>query len=392
MTISYTYSGGAADVVAPPGARGWWRRRQDARTDIELAMRAVIRWRWAAEGCLGQAGSTAAGIPHVAIPKVRHVVLGYPGSLYVELLAGQVPADIAAVSDRLAEAMNVAAIRVEPAGRGFAWIRLLHEDPLGDVMDAVAPITSAFSPVILGRKEDGAHVAVDLVSAAHLIIQGATGSGKSVFAYSLLGQLVDAKDVVVTGSDPTGLLLAPWMDRSTAGIPALGTRNAQAHVQLLERVVAEMDRRITAMPMGRDAVELGPTCPLLVVVLEEYPGLLRLLDAIDPKGFAKTARACVARLLSEARKAGIRLVIMAQRADATIIGGYERGQASHKISFRVDNSDAVRMLHPHAPADVIADHATAVPGVALLSAPGEPLTRFRGPYVPYAEYIARVAE
>ena len=171
----------------------------------------------------------------------------------------------------------------------------------------------------------------------------------------------------------------------------LGTRNPGAHVSMLERVVAEMDRRMLRIPAGRDAVQLGPDCPLLVTVLEEYPGLLKLLDTVDPKGWGKTARACVARLLAEGRKAGIRVVIMAQRADATIIGGYERGQASHKISFRVDTADAVHMLHPSAPRAVVDEHSTAEAGVALLSAPGLPLTRFRAPHLPYGEYVALVA-
>lgn len=387
MTVSY--SGGVVDGATPSGLSGLRRRRRDERDRARYASYIARRFRWAAQGCIGEVCSSAAGVPGLATPTVWHVDLDEPVTLHLRLLAGQLPSDIAAAGYRLAESIGVAAIRVKPDGQGYAKVQLLRSDPLAAPATNVAP--DALIPVTFGLDEYADPVTGDLSTAAHLIIQGATGSGKSMFAYGLLSQLAAAPYVTVTGSDVTGLLLGPWVDHATAGIPVLGTRQADAHVHLLERVVSEMDRRITWIPAGHDSVPIGPECPLLVVVIEEYPGLLRLLDAIDPKGFAKTARACVARLLGEGRKAGIRLVMIAQRAEANIIGGYERGQASHKISFRVDTADAVRMLHPQAAPEVIADHATAEPGIGLLSAPGQPLTRFRGPYLPYADYCKAVA-
>ncbi len=72
----------------------------------------------------------------------------------------------------------------------------------------------------------------------------------------------------------------------------------------------------------------------------------------------------VARLLSESRKAGMRVLLVCQRADATVIGGFERGQASHAISFRVD-ADGQRMLHRDADPATVAAHAVADPGIGL---------------------------
>jgi DNA segregation ATPase FtsK/SpoIIIE-like protein len=233
-------------------------------------------------------------------------------------------------------------------------------------------------------------VELDWTSAAHVVIQGATRSGKTTGLYSVLAQLAKTPDVEVTGCDPTGLLLGPWAARRGLVASSVGTANPAAHVATLEALTATMDARIAGIPSGRDTVAIGPRCPLLVVVLEEYPGLLRVLDADRQLG--KLARAAVARLLGEGAKAGLRVVLVAQRAEASIIGGYERGQASHALSFRVAGRDTVAMLHADAAADVVAAHATAPAGVALLFAPGTPLRRLRAPHVTYAEYVAAVAE
>ena len=160
---------------------------------------------------------------------------------------------------------------------------------------------------------------------------------------------------------------------------------------MLERVVAEMDRRHPAHPDQQRHGADRPGLPAAGGRARGIPGLLRLLDTVDAKGYGKTARACVARLLSEGRKAGVRVVILMQRADANIIGGYERGQASHRISFRVDTagrrSDAAPASRRGCDRRTL---ATAAPGIGLLSAPGRPLTRFRAPMLPYGDYVQLV--
>ncbi|WP_145981472.1 hypothetical protein [Pseudonocardia sp. HH130629-09] len=154
------------------------------------------------------------------------------------------------------------------------------------------------------------------------------------------------------------------------------------------RLVDDMDKRISSIPRDRDC--LPDADGLLFVVLEEYPGLLRYLDAADTK-IGKRVRGYVARLLAEGRKAGVRVVLVAQRAEASVIGSTERGQCSTRLSFRVDNHDAVKLLHPDTDQDTAAAHASALPGIALVSSPGRPLTRVRAPWIGgYGEYVSRI--
>lgn len=385
-------AGGSADVpVEPPGVRGWLARRRQDRESYAAGVEWRDRWRWVAEGtAVARTSPCVAGGIVISVPDVVGVDLGTarPVVLTVRLLPGQLHTDVAAVGRRLAEGMGVAAVRVEPWRHGYVRVTLLAVDPLAGVPAPRA--ASAGFPVDLGHGEDGRPVRVDLGSGAHVIVQGATRSGKSVGLYGVLGQLARVPHVEVTGCDPTGLLLAPWRVRTAVVAPSLGTVDPAAHVAVLEALTSTMDGRIRGIRRGADAVDLGERCPLLVVVLEEYPGLLRVLDGTD-KALGRFARAAVARLLSEGGKAGVRVVLVAQRAEAAVIGGFERGQASHRISFRVDTADAVKMLHPDVSPEVVAGHAVAPDGVALLTAPGVPLCRFRAPFTSYAEYLAVVA-
>ena len=72
-------------------------------------------------------------------------------------------------------------------------------------------------------------------------------------------------------------------------------------------------------------------------------------------------------------------------------GGYARDQYALRLSFRVPG-DSLEMLHGPAVRELAERHATAEPGVAVLSAPGRDLVRVRVPYLgAYAEYCDRIA-
>ena len=99
----------------------------------------------------------------------------------------------------------------------------------------------------------------------------------------------------------------------------------------------------------------------------------------------------IGRLLAEGAKAGYRLVLIVQRAEATIVGAFEREMCSLRVSFCTDNRASVELLHPGAPAEIADQHTVVRSGVALMSAPGDELTRFRAPYLGgYPAYVAAV--
>jgi len=328
--------------------------------------------------------------PTIVTPKLVGVGIEGPDPvLLVEMLPGQLPAQYRAEAPRMVETLGCSHLRFIPRGDMLLEIELLHVDPLDvpvglDLPGAGSGATLAVEhPVMLAQTETGEQLRHNWVTGPHVVVQGATGSGKSVWCYSQLAQLVGCDDVLICGSDPSGLLLGrPYAGTRHHPWQAIGTQDITAHLELLRRLVAEMDRRIAALPDRVDLLTPTVDTPLLLVVLEEFAGLIKLASTLPaPRGEAKIAdqlKALFGRLVSEGRKAGIRLLVVTQRADAAIIGGFERGQLGLKISFRVTDPEALVMLHPEA-RDWFADHAHAPDGVALLETPSRQITRVRGP-------------
>lgn len=364
------------------------RRDQQASADEREVELLVGAWHRTCESVgLTNDVDTVTGITHV-VPRIDHIRLGPPTVLSVRLTPGMMPEDFTAQARRIARSMGAQSLRAEPRGYTHVVVTLLDCDPLSDTFSLPhGPVTG---PVLIGRDESGAEITSDPAELGHVAVQGATGSGKSGFLYSLLAQLAERAragyPLAVGGVDPSGLLLRPFRGS------LLGLSDPAEVERYLSAAVDDMDARTAAMPEDRDVLVPDEEHPLRFLILEEYPGLLRWLDAIDVKA-GKRCRAYVARLLAEGRKAGIRVVLVAQRAEAGVIGSTERGQCSTRLSFRVDNTDAARLLHPDATPELAAAHAAERPGIALLSAPGRPVCRIRAPWIGgYSTFVHRCAD
>src|SRR5690606_26752788 len=128
---------------------------------------------------------------------------------------------------------------------GYIVGTLRYRDPLAGQVPLPTLVPAArVDRVLIGLLDSGRSLTVRLDQIAHMIVQGATRSGKSRFIYGLLSQLAQCSDVRISGSDVTGLLLRPLVGTRHGDDLALGTRNIAEHAQVLERLVAVMDDRI----------------------------------------------------------------------------------------------------------------------------------------------------
>lgn len=254
-------------------------------------------------------------------------------------------------------------------------------------------------PIRLGRVEDGTDLVLDLTSPWHLAIQGMSRSGKSTVMYDLLAVLAPVRAVTVAGVDPTGILLYPWRDHPNSGWRSIGTRDMQAACEVLDELVAEMDRRITVLlDRALDKFDtFSDSLALVLVVLEEYPGILSAAEVQDQAEGRKPSdrlapriQRSTRRLIQEGAKVGFRVLLIAQRMDASIIGGAERSNLGTRITMRVDNADAIRMLHPNVGADYLASVPRMSPGVGLIEVPGVPIRLFKADLLEYRDYVETV--
>lgn len=306
-----------------------------------------LRWAFR-EACIGGGVALAVDSPVAGTsqrtPEVTRVQLGPPVRLTVRMLPGQIPAALTRVGPLIAPHLGGVGMRVTDRGHGWALVDVLDSDPLDGVLPLHMP--GSGPGVLIGRDEGGVELVEDWRRGAHTIVQGVTRSGKSVWTYGALAQLAAQLDVIVGGCDPTGLLWRPFAgSRHGAEWQVSGLADLDAHEALLQRLVDEMDARIADLPADRDVLGVSEDLRLLVVVLKELAGLLRALDAAkthdsDP---GKRVRMLMGRLLAEGAKVGIRVIILVQRAEAGVVGAFERARCSLRISFRATSGPASKI-------------------------------------------------
>lgn len=251
--------------------------------------------------------------------------------------------------------------------------------------------------VSIGHSVDRGPISVDLIAEAHCLITGQTRSGKSVFTYSLLSQLALMPHVRVVGIDFSGILLRPFAQRIPDPQVLNGGDDVERAVAMMAWLKAEMDRRNrllsqTAMDKWAD---FSPGFPLIVCVLEEYPGTVARIKAGDAGRKAADRllprwQALVSSLMAESAKAGIRLVMIAQRPDAEIVGGAARENMPVRIAFKQSSGEAYRMQYPDIDPQEVERAKSQPPGVGLFESPRVSRRIFKGPYIDYAAYVQHV--
>lgn len=188
----------------------------------------------------------------------------------------------------------------------------------------------------LGRDVAGAPVIAGLDQMPHLLVAGATGSGKSVLINVLITSLLfrASPDVVrLLLIDPKVVELSIYN-----GIPHLLSpvvTEPKKAAGALRWAVAEMERRYRLFAdMGvRDVSRYNQTAeerlPLIVVIIDELADLMM----VAPQEVEES----IARLAQMARAAGIHLVVATQRPSVDVITGTIKANIPSRIAFAVSS-------------------------------------------------------
>jgi len=195
-------------------------------------------------------------------------------------------------------------------------------------------------PVVLGKDITGEAVTVDLVQMPHLLIAGATGSGKSVCVNSMILTILYRKPP----SECRLILIDPKIVELKLynGIPHLLTpviTEPKRAFQALQYCICEMERRYACLDgMGvRDIRSYNKRIkerdiaaeymPYIVVVIDEFADLMATTG--------KELEQIVARLAAMSRAVGIHLVLATQRPSIDIITGLIKANIPSRIAFMV---------------------------------------------------------
>ncbi|GAB1646892.1 DNA translocase FtsK [Krasilnikovia sp. MM14-A1259] len=245
-------------------------------------------------------------------------------------------------------------------GKSAVGVEVPNSDPdtvtLGDVIAAYAAWSNRTSHrllVGLGKDVDGRAIAVVLAQMPHLLIAGATGSGKSAELNALLVSVLTRAtpdEVRLLLIDPKRVELAAYKGLPHLVMPIV-TNPAKA-VDALQWLVAEMERRYDRLEaaevrniddFNHQARKAGTeTLPYLLAVVDELADLMMV-----SKAAAKAAKAAgdddgeptvedlIVRILQLARAAGIHLVLATQRPSVDVVTGLIKANLPVRLAFAV---------------------------------------------------------
>ncbi len=249
---------------------------------------------------------------------------------------------IEGLADDLAMALAARTIRIEAPipGKSVVGIEIPNMDfnvvairrILEDPEVAAIPSKIAFA---LGRDVAGHARAADLARMPHLLIAGATGSGKSVMVNALITSilvraspdevrliLVDPKRVELADYNGMPHLLVPVVTEADRAKAALKWAVGEMETRY-RRFAGATARNVTAFNETR--VDPADRMPYIVIVIDE------LADLMMRDG--KTVEEPIVRLAQKARATGIHLVLATQRPSVNVVTGLIKANFPSRIAF-----------------------------------------------------------
>ncbi len=308
---------------------------------------------------------------------------------------------------------GVVGIEVPNPSREMVWLKEIIAD------DIFAGNKKAELPMALGVDVEGEGVVADLARMPHLLVAGATGSGKSVAVNTMICSLLyrhTPDDVRFIMVDPKMLefsvyadiphLLLPvvtdpkqatvalnWavneMERRYQALADLGVRNIKGYNAKVERLTkqAELDQlegreeteALKALGIDSNGNPDHKHLPYIVVIIDEFADLMMTA--------AKDVETAVARLAQKARAAGIHLILATQRPSTDVITGLIKANFPTRFALRVTSKTDSRVILDGNGAENLLGN-----GDALFVPPGtSTLKRVHGAYVSEEE-IAKVVD
>lgn len=202
-------------------------------------------------------------------------------------------------------------------------------------------------PILLGKAVNGDWVFADLTRMPHLLIAGATGSGKSVCINTIVMSIlmtarpdeikllmVDPKKVELTQYSRLPHMIAPVITEPHGAYAALQwlVKEMQVRYDILKQlglrnITAFNNRKINKELESSLSIPIPEQMPLFVAIVDEFADLMMVSsnDLETP----------IARIAQMARAVGIHLILATQRPSREVITGIIKANIPTRISFKV---------------------------------------------------------
>ncbi len=406
----------AAEPESPPAPAAKPRRSPSAKGKFNLPSPELLDspkpWdNQVQEGqMVAQAEKLEATLRHFGVEgKVTAIIPGPVVSRFeLEPAPGVKISRVTNLSDDLALALKALSIRIVAPVPGKAVIGIEIPNPKRQVValqeiladsaykKSASPLTMA-----LGKDIMGTPIVTDLGKMPHLLIAGATGSGKSVglnaMILSILFKstpeevrflLIDPKRIELSMYQGIPHLLHPvvvnpkeatialhWtvaeMEKRYALLSELGVRNIEGYNQKAKTLKFE--------PQEEGEPPPPRSLPYIVVVIDELADLM-LVSSRDTEEY-------LIRLAQKARASGIHLLVATQRPSVDVITGLIKANFPTRVSYQVSSKADSRVV-----LDSMGAERLLGKGDLLFIPPGTSrLIRIHGPYVSDEE-VERVVE
>lgn len=255
------------------------------------------------------------------------------------------------LADDLALALAAKRIRIlaPVPGKGAVGIEVPNPEPetvyLGEIIEKAK---GHRLPIALGKRLEGEPFATDICNMPHLLIAGATGSGKSICIHAIICTILMTKtpqEVRLALVDPKMLELSVY-----EGIPHLWApivlETSKAKI-LLDALVAEMENRYSRLARQgvRSITEFNDKItaesederiPYIILIIDELADLMMVS--------ANEVETPIARLAQMARAVGIHLVVATQRPSVDVITGMIKANFPSRIAFNVQSKTDSRTI------------------------------------------------
>ena len=271
---------------------------------------------------------------------------------------------IAALSDDLARVMSAKGIRIQAPvpGKSVVGVEIANQERetvyLREILeDEVFRLSDSKLLMALGKTISGEPCAADLAKMPHLLVAGATGSGKSVCLNSLICSIlfkatpdevrfimVDPKVVELMMYNDIPHLLVPVITEPKKAAEALKWAVAEMEsryqklAELGVRNLSDYNDKLASVQAEAAADGVEPAKPLanIVVVIDEFADLMLTAPA--------DVETSLMSLAQKSRAVGIHIILATQRPSVNVITGVIKANFPSRIAFQVASKTDSRTI------------------------------------------------